>query len=253
MITNRSGREAGPGGGYPWAIIQHVAHEGPGLIGEAIVNTGAGVEVVRMDRGDSLPEVGSISGLVVMGGPMGVHDDRDHPWLDLERHLIAGTVRSALPVLGVCLGAQQVAVALGGEVTSGIATEIGAGSVILTHAGRRDPVLGPEYGGLARTEIPCFHWHHDAFTLPDGAVHLAATQVTPNQAFRIGANVYGFQFHLEVDADLAAGWKPLLPDGVELLGSEVEEMAIVGRRVLHRYFDMVQYSAGGPTREPARR
>lgn len=104
------------GSGRPWVVLQHVAHEGPGLIGEALSEARLRFEVVRVDRGDDLPDHRSVAGLVVMGGPMGVHDAATHPWLVAERALIGAVVGDGKPVLGVCLGAQQLAAALGAEV-----------------------------------------------------------------------------------------------------------------------------------------
>ena len=102
------------GTGDPWLLVQHVAFEGPGAIADAIADTGADLTVLRMDRGDALPPpdaVADVAGLVVMGGPMSVHDDL--PWLADERALLRRAVEAGRPVLGVCLGAQQLAAALG--------------------------------------------------------------------------------------------------------------------------------------------
>jgi GMP synthase-like glutamine amidotransferase len=222
----------------PWAVLQHVAHEGPGSIGAVLGDHGVVTTVVRLDRGDPLPDIGSIGGLVVMGGPMCVHDDAVHGWLADERALIRETVDAGRPVLGVCLGAQQLAAALGAEVTTGPVAEIGPGQVELTTEGRRDPVLGPEYHGLSGTSVPCVHWHRDTFGLPDGAVHLAATRTFPHQAFRWGSRVYGLQFHVEVDDGLASAWRPLLPDGVVLDDAAVARVRGVGRRVLGRFVEI---------------
>lgn len=220
-----------------WSIIQHVDHEGPGVIVDALVDAGHVPDVVRIDCGDALPDHRSVAGLVVMGGPMGVYQAADHPWLAEERALIGAVVGDGRPVLGVCLGAQQLALSLGAEVTTGPAPEIGLGQVELTPAGRRDPVLGPEYGGLAGTTVPCVHWHQDTFSLPGGAVHLAATRAFPHQAFRWGDRVYGFQFHLEVDPALAEGWLPHLPAGVALDAQSRARVESVGRRVFRRFVD----------------
>ncbi len=224
----------------PWAVLQHVAYEGPGLIADVVAEQGGRVGLVRLDRGDPLPHHRDIAGLVVMGGPMGVHDVDDHPWLAPERALMATVATDGRPVLGVCLGAQQLALALGAEVTRATAPEIGLGRVELTAEGRRDPVLGPEYGGLAATAMACVHWHGDTFSLPAEAVHLAATRITPNQAFRWGTTVYGFQFHVEVDRALAAAWGPQLPTGVTLDAHGVAEVEAVGRRVLRRFVDQAR-------------
>lgn len=219
----------------PWAIIQHVAHEGPGLISQVLEGTGHRCEVLRVDLDDPLPDHRAIAGLVVLGGPMGVHDHDHHPWLVEERALIVAVAAGGRPVLGVCLGAQQIAAALGAEVSTGPSLEIGFGQVELTAGGRRDPVTGPEYGGLTGTTLPCVHWHHDTFAIPDGADHLAATRTYPHQAFRWGETVYGLQFHIEVDRALAAAWTPHLPEGVSLDGPELARVEAVGRRLLGRF------------------
>lgn len=227
-----------------WVVLQHVGHEGPGTITEVLGRAGVDVEVTRIDLGEPLPDVGALGGLVVLGGPMGVHDETAHPWLGPERDLIRASVDAGLPVVGICLGAQQLAAALGAEVTSGPVGEVGPGQVELTAEGRRDPVLGPEYNGLSGTSVPCIHWHRDTFSLPDGAVHLAATRVFPHQAFRFGTRAYGLQFHVEVNAQLADAWRGLLPDGVSLGGADVSRVEAVGRRVLARFVDVARVGAG---------
>jgi GMP synthase (glutamine-hydrolysing) len=232
-----------PGPAHPWSVIQHVDHEGPGLVATVLAEAGHTFELVRPDRGEGLPDHRLRAGLVVLGGPMGVHDDAI-PWLTAERTLIGAMVHEGKPVLGVCLGAQQLAVVLGAEVSTGAAPEIGLGQVELTPAGRRDPVLGPEYGGLGAPAIRCVHWHHDTFSLPEGAVHLAATRAFPHQAFRWGDNVYGLQFHIEVDAGLAEGWRSRLPAGVTLDGPRLVEVETIGRRLLRRFIDRCTAPAG---------
>jgi len=223
-----------------WTVLQHVSYEGPGVVAAALADAGIGVTTVRLDLGDPLPEVDAVAGLVVMGGPMGVHDGDEYPWIVPERRLLEATVARGLPVLGICLGAQQLAAALGAEVTTGPAAEVGPGQVELTPDGRLDPVLGPEYHGLSGTSVPCVHWHRDTFTLPDGAVHLAGTRAFPHQAFRVGPRAYGFQFHVEVDGPLATGWRPRLPEGVTLHGAAVARVEAVGRRVLRRFVDVAR-------------
>jgi GMP synthase-like glutamine amidotransferase len=239
--------EVGAAGPRPWAIVQHVAFEGPGLIAASLGHLGLRFDIIRTDRGDALPEPASIGGLVVMGGPMGVRDGDHHPWLAPERTLMATAVEAGLPVLGVCLGAQQLAMALGAEVTTGPTEEIGLGQVELTGAGRMDPVTGPEYGGLAHNALPCVHWHQDTFSLPDGAVHLAATRPFPHQAFRWGPRAYGFQFHVEVDRTLAAAWRPHLPVGTLGDDAGLARVESVGRRLLHRFVERSVAADRAPT------
>jgi len=204
------------------------------------VLTGAGIatSTVRLDLGEALPPVHELGGLVVLGGPMGVHDGDAFAWLAPERDLLRDAVTLDLPVLGVCLGAQQLAAALGAEVTTGPVEEVGPGQVELTGAGRIDPVFGPEYHGLSGTSVPCVHWHRDTFALPAGSAHLAATRTFPHQAFRVGRRVYGLQFHVEVDAALAERWRPLLPDGVTVSAADVARVEDTGRRLLRRFVDV---------------
>ncbi len=212
-----------------------MAHEGPGLIGDELRLAGQAYAVVRLDRGEMLPDPGSVAGLAVLGGPMGVHDADDHPWVVAERDLMAAVATEGMPVLGVGLGAQQLAMALGAAVTTGDELEIGVGRVELTGPGRLDPVTGPEYGGLSATAVPCLHWHQDTFSLPDGAVHLAASRSFPHQAFRWGDRAYGLQFHVEVDRELAVGWAPFLPAGITLDPTRLAEVEAAGTRLLRRF------------------
>ena len=217
--------------GGPWVVIQHVAFEGPGAVATAIGDTGAALSVVRVDRDEPIPPpaaAADLAGLVVMGGPMGVSDDL--AWLRDERALLREAVGAGLPVLGVCLGAQQLAAALGAEVKPGPVPEYGVGEVHLTGDALGDPVLGP-----APTPLPCVHWHGDTFELPEGAVRLARNDAYENQAFRVGECAYGLQFHVEVTASLVAHWGPHLPPGVFVRSSDVAHVARAGAGILRRF------------------
>jgi GMP synthase (glutamine-hydrolysing) len=214
-----------------WGVIQHVRHEPAALIGTVAAERGVTLDVRVMPDGDPLPTVMELDGLVVMGGPMGAHDDAAHPNLPGERALLAAAVEHQLPVLGVCLGAQLLAAALGARVHRGPALEVGLGEVEVVVD---DPLLG-----AAGSRLPAMHWHHDTFDLPADGVWLARSEIYPHQAFRVGDRAWGLQFHVEVDADLAAAWAPHLPAGIELPESGRKAVEDCGREVLGRFFDLM--------------
>lgn len=217
-----------------WAILQHVAWEGPGIIEAAARARGLSSEVRRLDLGAAVPRIDEIGGLVVMGGPMGVRDAPSYPSLAAEQRLLLAAVEGGLPILGVCLGAQLLAAALGARVDKGPTAEIGFGAVSLTAAGLEDPVLG----GAGAT-VPVIHWHEDTFELPSGAVHLARSSLCSNQAFRTGRHAYAFQFHVEVDRALAAAWSARLSPGTLAAEDRLAEVERAGRRIIGRFFDAV--------------
>ena len=229
------------GAGDPWLLVQHAAFEGPGALALAVSDSGADLTVVRVDRGDAVPPpaaVADTAGLVVMGGPMGVHDDL--AWLADERALLREAVEAGRPVLGVCLGAQQLAASLGASVMQGPAPEYGVGEVHLTTDAIEDPVFGS-----APTPLPCVHWHGDTFSLPEGAVRLARNDAYENQAFRIGTRAYGLQFHVEVTASLVAHWGRHLPPGVYLRTSDVAHVSRAGDGVIRRFVGLAQDGLAG--------
>ncbi|HEY1458234.1 MAG TPA: type 1 glutamine amidotransferase [Solirubrobacteraceae bacterium] len=225
---------------HRWVAIQHVPFEGPGLIAETAARRALRLEVCRVFEAAPLPEAGELAGLVVMGGPMGVSDTDEHPHLQAETELIASAVGQGTPVLGVCLGAQLLAHALGGRVYPGSTAQIGAGEVMLTAEGRGDPVLGCTRG----ERIPVVHWHAETFDLPAGAVRLARSETCENQAFRIGECAYGFQFHVEVDRELATGWQPHLPAGVRIDEHARAQIEAAGRSILAAFFDLAAARKG---------
>ncbi len=220
--------------GNSWLVLQHVPHEGPGALLDAVVESGATARIVRLDQGDEVPPPPILvsderpAGLIVMGGPMGVHDGL--PWLEPERALMRAATEAGLPVLGVCLGAQQLALALGAEVKQGPDQEIGVGEVHLADDALHDPVFAP-----APSPLPCVHWHGDTFTLPDGAVRLAGNEAYENQAFRVGRHAYGLQFHVEVTGSLVAHWGPHLPPHVFVRASDVAHVSRAGTGIVRRF------------------
>jgi GMP synthase (glutamine-hydrolysing) len=224
-------------GGEPhvsvWVVLQHVPYEGPGLIAVQARDHGLELDLRHLYRGDAVPSLEELTGLVVMGGPMGVGDTEAHPHLAAELDLLALAAAAGVPVLGVCLGAQLLACALGAELLPAATTEVGFGSVALTPAGEHDGVLGP-----AGREVPVLHWHEDTFTLPPGAELLASSDKCVNQAFRMG-RAYGLQFHVELDTALAKSMQPHLPADVALPARDVASVEGVGSALIGRFFDAV--------------
>lgn len=215
-----------------WALLQHVPHEGPGLIADEAAAADVRLETVRLWEGEPVPPVTELGGVVSMGGPMSAGDTAEHPWIEPEVELLATAIAAGLPVLGVCLGAQLVARALGCDVGPAEREEVGMGEVEITHAGRGDPLLGP-----AGERLPAFHWHGETFSLPPGTESLASTPDCPNQAFRAGERAWALQFHIEVDAALADAWNPLLPAGARLGAVALAELRGAGRAVLRRFLE----------------
>jgi GMP synthase (glutamine-hydrolysing) len=216
-----------------WIILQHVAWEGPGLIALEAKSRGLNVEVRRLDRGDIIPDLNYLDGLVVMGGPMGAYDLDKYPFLAKECRLIEEAVWNDRPVLVVCLGAQLLASTLGANVFQGSGSEIGFGSVKVTPAGKQDPLFGP-----AGDSIPVFHWHGDTFDLPQGATLLASSPMYSHQAFRFGSRAYGLQFHIEPDSKTWSDWQEHLPTELSVeIGFRRDQVEQVGRKIIARFFD----------------
>ncbi len=180
----------------PLLVVQHVAWEGPHRILEAF--EGQDVITVHPLDGDELPDHREVAGAVFMGGPMGVEETEVHPRLMVEREWLVEAIGAGLPTLGVCLGAQLIARALGAEVGPGPAPEIGFGTIRI-----RDPA-DPVVGGLA-PDTAVLHWHRDVFDLPDGAELLAWSAQTRCQAFRVGS-AWAVLFHAEADLELVESW-----------------------------------------------
>lgn len=168
--------------------IQHVDFEGLGCMGPWLDENGHIVSCTRCWAGESLPESSAVDGLIVMGGPMGIGDEVRYPWLTAEKEFIKAMIDQGKPVLGICLGAQLIADVLGATVRPGKHREIGF------HSLAGDGSLFPE-------TFTAFHWHGDTFGVPDGAVHLAASDACANQAFIYNDHVLALQFHLETTSE----------------------------------------------------
>jgi GMP synthase-like glutamine amidotransferase len=180
--------------------FRHVPFEGAGLLEHALSARGFALDYVDLYlAGTRLPETQGAGGLIFLGGPMSVNDDL--PYLRTEMELIREAIARSQPVLGICLGAQLIARAMGAKVGRNPQKEIGWFPVRLTAAGAADPF----FAGTNRTQT-VFHWHSETFDLPAGSVLLASSDACRNQAFRLGDTVYGLQFHLEVTPEMIADW-----------------------------------------------
>ncbi len=183
-------------------VFQHVAAEPLGTLDPLIRRRGHRIRFVNFERDpEALPNVDRYQGLVVLGGPMNVGDQHARPHLRTELLAIERMLAQGKPVLGICLGAQLLAHALGAPVKRHHTPEIGWYRLRATEAGRSDPVLSP-----LGAEAPVFQWHGQHFEIPQGAVHLARSDTCEQQAFRWGDRAYGFQFHLEMDEPLIERW-----------------------------------------------
>lgn len=190
-------------------VLQHAACETPGTIADAL--PGFTLETIRTDLGQPVPQELAAAGLIVMGGPQSVYEQDKFPYLRDELRLIERALRDAKPILGICLGSQLLAAALGARVYPGKQKEIGWFDVTL----RDDPI----WTGIPR-KFTALHWHGDIFDLPAGATLLASSALTPHQAYRHGSNAFGFLFHMEMTAPQIAEMTAVFADEVRQAGAD---------------------------------
>ncbi|NPV73243.1 MAG: type 1 glutamine amidotransferase [Pelotomaculum sp.] len=194
-------------------IIQNSAIVGPGLIEKAMEAAGWELDIRLMERpGSVLPgNLDAYHSLVILGGPMSANEERLYPHLKKVCLLFQEAFKKDLPTLGICLGGQLMARALGAAVTPNPLKEIGWFTLRLTADGLDSPL----FEGMPE-EFPVFQWHEDTFSLPSCSTLLASTTSCTNQAFSIGSNSYALQFHLEITPEIIKKW-------VSVWGDELEE------------------------------
>jgi GMP synthase-like glutamine amidotransferase len=189
-------------------VIENYNSTPSGAVGRVLAGRGIALDRRQAFAGELLPEdAAAHDGLIVLGGGQNALDDANYPFLPKVVDLIRRFGAADKPVLGICLGSQLIARAHGAENILGRALEFGWHEVRPTTAGRDDPVMAGLGDGA-----PLFHWHNDTFTLPPGAVHLAESDMTDHQAFRVGRATYGIQFHFEADRQLVSDWSRELAD-----------------------------------------
>ena len=200
-------------------VLQHVPHELLGTLNPLLKRSGFRIRYVNFARHpDAQPSLDGYDGLVVLGGPMSVNDAHRLQHLTAEMNLIEQAMKRNLPVLGICLGAQLIAKTLGAAVYPNQEKEIGWYDVSPTDHAQSDPLLA----AFAASE-KIFQWHGETFEIPKTTLHLAFSSLCANQAFRCGANVYGFQFHLEVDERMIHRWLRV--------GENRDEIAALGGKI----------------------
>ncbi|WP_341864733.1 type 1 glutamine amidotransferase [Desulfomicrobium norvegicum] len=161
--------------------------EGIGSIDKWLNQRNANVSYSRFYESNDLPALSEIDIVIIMGGPMSVHDESEFPWLVEEKRFLREAISAGIPILGICLGAQLLASALGAKIYKNSQKEIGWFDITKV----------PNPGFQFPDTIKVFHWHGETFTLPPGAVHLARSAACEQQAFQYGENIIGLQFHLE--------------------------------------------------------
>jgi GMP synthase (glutamine-hydrolysing) len=183
-------------------VFQHDPFGDLGFFAEVLEKQGTDYRVVRLFHGEMpAEEWKNVQALIILGGPMNVNEEDSFPFLRWEKRIIRAAMDEAVPILGICLGAQLIAATLGTPVFHGPVKEIGWSPISITPHGQVDSLLGylPENATV-------FQWHSDGFDLPAGAIRLASSAHYSTQAFRVGKTVYGLQFHLEVTPRMIERW-----------------------------------------------
>ena len=205
-------------------IIEHVPHERLGTFEPAFMAAGCSLRpLTAYDRTVRWPSLDEVDGIISMGGPMSVYQQAQYPFLTKELSLLREAIKRQKPILGVCLGAQLLAAALGASVTKNPQKEIGWYPLMRESGADGDPLC--EFFGQTET---VFQWHGDRFALPKGAVRLFSSPLCREQAFRYYGNVYGLQFHLEVTEAMIRAWMRNPANRTELAGlkGQIDPMAI---------------------------
>ena len=235
-------------------VIQNEESAPAAMVGEWLQEAGLEIDVIHAYAGETIPAQlpDQYAGVLAFGGAMGANDDDDHPWLTKERQLLSEAAKNDVPTFGVCLGAQVLATAVGGTSTRADVIEIGAYDIDVLPVADNDPVFGM-YSGQS---VKAAQWHQDWIaTLPTSAVILASNSNCPVQAFRVGENVYGVQFHPEVDAASFKEWYNVADEAADRSGIDMSvaveqvreaepDMVATWRPVFHNWATLVKRQQG---------
>ena len=182
-------------------MLKHINIEGGGIIEEYLKSKGWKIDRRELQDGDSVPPKLDYDTIIILGGPMNVYEEDRYPFLKDEDKLIKEAIKKNIPTLGICLGAQLIAKAAGAKVTKNKVKEIGWYNVSLTDDGKKDSVIK----GIGES-FDVFQWHGDTFGIPENGTLLATAELCTNQALRVGKNIYGLQFHVEVTEGMIYEW-----------------------------------------------
>ncbi len=182
-------------------LIKHIEIEGPGLIEYCLRHGNIPYQILNLETEIHFPKLNDLTHIVLLGGPMNVYEEDRYPFLREEGLFIKEAIQRGKSILGICLGAQLIAKALGAKVFKAPMKEIGWYDVSLTKIGSKDSLFS-----TFPNTFPVFQWHQDTFELPRGGKLIATSPSVPHQAFRYGEKVFGLQFHLEVTEEMIQEW-----------------------------------------------
>ncbi len=228
-------------------VLQHHPAETLGTVADALEAAALAWQYIRVHDGNSVPqEIKGAGGLIVMGGPQTVYQLDRYPYLRDEIRLIENALKENKPILGVCLGSQLLAAALGAKVYRGVGREIGWYPVRLADSAKDDRLMR----GLP-AEFTAAHWHSDVFDLPSGAVALASSEKTPLQGYRYGDRAYGLLFHAEMTEEILGALVAEFGDGLKRVGLDgdallaaaphyLPQLNVIGQTIFDRWARPIQ-------------
>ncbi len=223
-------------------ICKNIETEGPGTIEDFLNKKNIAYTILELSKTADIPDPADFDTLLMMGGPMSVNEDDIYPYIKKEEKFARDFIARDKRVLGVCLGAQIMAKALGSKVYKGAEKEIGWYNIDITGEGLRDNRIvrlaaDPQTGDVGQT-FKVFHWHGETFDIPDGAVRLASSALYPNQAFRYGKNAYAFQFHIEVQKAMVFEWLKNEAVDIEEIKTQTERLYDIYNARAYNFYEL---------------